>query len=92
VRSYLIHRLGQLGSDAGAIVKQLDMESDVTIRRALVLSLGEYGETDFAPDARNALLPKMREIYHTASDPGLHAASEWLLRRWKTRGVADTGE
>ena len=83
MRSYLIHRLGQLGADAGAIVKQLDMESDVTIRRALVLSLGEYGETDFTPGARNALLPKMHETYQTASDPGLHAASEWLLRRWK---------
>ncbi len=83
VRSYLIHRLGPLGADAGAIVKQLDMESDVTIRRALVLSLGDYGETDFTPGARNALLQKMREIYQTASDPGLHAASEWLLLSWK---------
>src|SRR5262249_18803814 len=35
VRSYLIHRLEPLGADAGAIVKQLDSESDVTIRRAL---------------------------------------------------------
>ena len=83
VRSYLIHRLGPLGADAGAIVKQLDSESDLTIRRALVLSLGEYGETEFTPDARNALLPKLQEIYRTASDPGLHAACEWLLRRWK---------
>ncbi len=83
LRSYLIHRLSPLGADAGAIVKQMDIESDVTIRRALILSLGEYSEKDFAPDARNALLPKLREMYRTASDPGLHAASEWLLRRWK---------
>ena len=83
VRSYLIHRLGPMGVDAGAIVKQLDMESDLTIRRALVLSLGEYGETEFTPDARNARLPKLQEMYRTASDPGLHAACEWLLRRWK---------
>ncbi len=83
VRSYLIHRLGPMGVDAGAIVKQLDMESDLTILRALVLSLGEYGETEFTLDARNALLPKLQEMYRTASDPGLHAACEWLLRRWK---------
>jgi formylglycine-generating enzyme required for sulfatase activity len=82
-RSYLIHRLGPLGADAGAIVKQLDLESDVTIRRALVLSLGEYGETEFSAGARNALLPKLQEMYRMASDPGLHAACEWLLRRWK---------
>jgi formylglycine-generating enzyme required for sulfatase activity len=83
VRSYLIHRFGPLGADAGAIVRQLDSESDVTILRAFVLSLGEYGETEFTPDARNALLPKLQEMYRTARDPGLHAASEWLLRRWK---------
>jgi formylglycine-generating enzyme required for sulfatase activity len=83
VRSYLIHRLRPLGANAGAIVKQLDIESDLTIRRALVLSLGEYGEADFTPDARNALLPTLQEMYRTASDPGLHAACEWLLRRWK---------
>ncbi len=83
LRSYLIDRLSPLGADAGAIVKQLDMESDLTIRRALVLSLGEYGETELTPDARNALLPKLQQMHRTASDPGLHAACEWLLRRWK---------
>jgi formylglycine-generating enzyme required for sulfatase activity len=83
VRSYLIHRLAPLGGDAGAIVKQLDIESDLTIKRALVLSLGEYGDADFTPEARNALLPKLQDMYRTASDPGLHAACEWLLRRWK---------
>ncbi len=83
VRSYLIHRLGPLGADAATIARQLDTESDLTIRRALVLSLGEYGETDFTLDAWYALLPKLQEIYLTASDPGFHAACEWLLRRWK---------
>ncbi|HLJ91549.1 MAG TPA: formylglycine-generating enzyme family protein, partial [Gemmataceae bacterium] len=83
VRSYLIHRVSALGADAGALAKQLDRESGLTIRRALVLSLGEYGETDFTPDARNALLPTLHEMYRTASDPGLHAACEWLLWRWK---------
>jgi formylglycine-generating enzyme required for sulfatase activity len=66
-------------------VKQLDIESDLTIKRALLLSLGEYGETDFTTDARNALLPKLQDMYRTASDPGLHAACEWLLRRWKQK-------
>ena len=26
---------------------------------------------------------KVREMYLTASDPGIHAASEWLLRQWR---------
>ena len=61
VRSYLIHRLGPLGADAGAIIKQLDEEPDLTIRRALLLSLGEFGEKELPPDARTALLPKLQD-------------------------------
>jgi eukaryotic-like serine/threonine-protein kinase len=83
VRSYLIHRFGPLGADAKVIVKRLDEEPDVTIRRALILSLGEYGEKDFLPDDRKALVPKLQEMYRTATDPGLHASSEWLLRTWQ---------
>jgi serine/threonine protein kinase/formylglycine-generating enzyme required for sulfatase activity len=80
-RSYLIHRLYPLGADAGAIIDRLKDEPDVTIRRALLLSLGEFGE--LSADARKAMLPKVQEVYRTATDPGLHAASEWLLRQWK---------
>jgi formylglycine-generating enzyme required for sulfatase activity len=83
VRSYLIHRLGPLGADADTLVKRLGEEPDVTIQRALLLSLGEFGEKDFPPAARQALLPRLQEIYRSASDPGLHAAVEWLLRTWK---------
>ncbi len=83
VRSYLINRLGPLGADAQAIIKRLDEEPDISARRALLLSLGEVSETEFTPDARKAMLPKLQEIYRTESDPGLHAASEWLLRTWK---------
>ena len=70
VRSYLIHRLSPLGADAKAIVKRLDEEPDITIRRALILSLGEFGEKDFTPDDRKALLPKLQEMYRTASRSG----------------------
>jgi formylglycine-generating enzyme required for sulfatase activity len=83
VRSYLIHRLSPLGADARAIIKRFNEESDITIRRALLLSLGEYSEKDLSPDTRKALLPKVQDIYRTASDPGLHASAEWLLRQWK---------
>jgi formylglycine-generating enzyme required for sulfatase activity len=82
VRSYLIHRLGPMGADAKAIVQRLDEEGDVSIRRALLLSLGEYGDKEFSLADRPALLPKLQEMYRTDADPGLHAAAEWLLRTW----------
>jgi serine/threonine protein kinase/formylglycine-generating enzyme required for sulfatase activity len=82
-RSYLIHRLYPLGAEAGAIIKRLDEEPDVTIRRALLLSLGEYGKKELPSGARKALLRKLQGIYQGHADPGLHAAAEWLLRTWK---------
>ncbi len=82
VRSYLIHRLSPLGVDAKVIVKRLDEEPDLTIRRALLLSLGEFGETEFSQEDRQGLLPKLRIIYRTDTDPGVHASAEWLFRTW----------
>jgi formylglycine-generating enzyme required for sulfatase activity/tetratricopeptide (TPR) repeat protein len=83
VRSYLIHRLSPLGADAGAILKRFDAEPDITSRRALLLSLGEYGEKDLSSAARQAVLPRLQDIYLTNADAGLHAAAEWLLRQWQ---------
>jgi serine/threonine protein kinase/formylglycine-generating enzyme required for sulfatase activity len=83
VRSYLIHRLSPLGADPRAIVKHLEAEPDLTIRRALILSLGEFGLTEFSSDASKAMLPELQNNYRTVADPGLHAAVEWLLRSWK---------
>jgi formylglycine-generating enzyme required for sulfatase activity len=83
VRSYLIHRLGPMGADYRAMTRRLEEEPDVTIRRALLLSLGEYGEKELSPEARKALLPKLRDMYRIDADPGLHAAAEWLLRTWQ---------
>jgi formylglycine-generating enzyme required for sulfatase activity len=84
VRSYLIHRFGPLGVDADVLVKRLQEEPDVTIRRALILSLGpeEYGPATWTPEGRKQLVEQLQAIYRTAADPGLHAAAEWLLRQW----------
>ncbi len=81
VRSYLIHRLGPLDADPTAIVDRLDDSLDVSIRRALILSLGEFSENVFAVSERP--IEKLKEIYRKEADPGLHGAAEWLLRKWK---------
>jgi hypothetical protein len=82
-RSYVIDRLRPLQADAKILVHRLGEEKDVTIRRALILGLGGYRDEEFSLDDRKALLPKLQEIYRADSDPGLHAAAEWLLRTWK---------
>jgi formylglycine-generating enzyme required for sulfatase activity len=83
VRSYLIHRLSPLGADARTLIQRLEEEPDVTIRRALFLSLGEFSAEQLPADARASLLPRLKAIYGGDADPGLHAAVEWLLRQWK---------
>jgi serine/threonine protein kinase/formylglycine-generating enzyme required for sulfatase activity len=83
VRSYLIHRLSPLATDPQVVLQRLDEEPDLTIRRALLLSLGEFSEEQLPADARSSRLQKLQAIYQNAADPGLHAAAEWLLRRWQ---------
>jgi serine/threonine protein kinase/formylglycine-generating enzyme required for sulfatase activity len=84
VRSYLIHRFGPLGAHADALVERLSDEPDVTIRRALLLSLGpeEFADATWQPEEKKRLVEQLREIYRKDADPGLHAAVEWLLRQW----------
>jgi formylglycine-generating enzyme required for sulfatase activity len=85
VRSYLIHRLGPMGAEVGSLVKkEEEAETDLTIRRALLLSLGpeEFGEQTWRPEQKKRLVGRLQELYRTADDPGLHAAAEWLLRQW----------
>jgi serine/threonine protein kinase/formylglycine-generating enzyme required for sulfatase activity len=83
VRSYLVHRLGPMGVEPGAIVKRLHEESDVTIRRALILSLGEVRPEIWPPGERESFVAELQDLYRTAPDPGLHASAAWLLRQWK---------
>ena len=83
VRSYVIHWLSPLGVDPQAIVKRFDTESDVTIRRALVLMLGEFSESQLSMAQRQPLIEKLLVIYENQPDAGLHGAAEWLLRKWE---------
>src|SRR5439155_13131534 len=82
VRSYLVHGLGPVGVDVRTVLARLDAEPDVSARRALLLSLGEYADKDLLPAERAALLDRLRETFRGDPDPGLHAAAEWLLRHW----------
>jgi serine/threonine protein kinase/formylglycine-generating enzyme required for sulfatase activity len=88
VRSYLIHRLGPSDVDAELaklIVKRLTDEHDISIKRALLLSLGEFGEQELALINRASLVNELLDLYCTNPDAGVHGAVEWLLRQWKQK-------
>jgi formylglycine-generating enzyme required for sulfatase activity len=83
LRSYLVHRLGPLGVDPGLLIARLDREADVSIRRALILSLGEYAEGRLSTTERDAWVKKLLDLYRSDPDPGVHGATDWLLRQWR---------
>src|SRR5262249_35748296 len=62
---------------------QLDQEANTSVRRALILALGGFGPDRLPPAARGRLVPRLARLYAEDADPGVHAASEWLLRRWR---------
>jgi formylglycine-generating enzyme required for sulfatase activity len=83
LRSFLIERLGPGGVDARILIARLDQEKDDSIRRAILLSFGEYGLDHLPPTERQKLLPRMVDLYRNDPDPGIHGAARWLLRKWE---------
>ena len=86
LRSFLIERLGLVGVDVRVMATRLDQENEVSIRRAIVLSLGEFGEDRLPLPERMPLIPPLVHLYRDDPDPGIHGAAEWLLRQWKEEG------
>jgi serine/threonine protein kinase/formylglycine-generating enzyme required for sulfatase activity len=82
VRSDIIHWFNPLGGDPQQILQRLDSESDVTIRRALLLMLGEFNDSQLSNVPRQPLIERLLVSYENEPDAGLHGAVEWLLRKW----------
>jgi formylglycine-generating enzyme required for sulfatase activity len=81
-RTYLMLRLGLLGADPQALVRRLRTEPDATVRQALILGLGEFGDARLPDKARRPVRDWLLGCFRTDSDPGVHGAADWLLRRW----------
>jgi formylglycine-generating enzyme required for sulfatase activity/tetratricopeptide (TPR) repeat protein len=87
LRSFLIHRLGELGVDPRVLMKRLETESSTSARRGLLLALGETTASGkFRPD--RGLIDDLLDQYRLQPDPGLHGALDWLLRRRWNEGEA----
>jgi formylglycine-generating enzyme required for sulfatase activity/serine/threonine protein kinase len=82
-RTYLTHHLGSYGIDATVVLDRLQNEPEVSARRALLLSLGEYPSAKVPAPQRQKLVAQLVQDYRDDPDPGIHAAIEWLLRQWK---------
>jgi formylglycine-generating enzyme required for sulfatase activity len=85
-RTYLTQHLGPYGIDVAVLLERLHMETDVSARRALLLSLGEYPPGQTPPARRQELVSGFVQDYRDDPDPGIHGAIEWLLRQWHEDG------
>jgi formylglycine-generating enzyme required for sulfatase activity len=78
-RSYLLERLAAVGALPLDLMRRFDAEADVSAKRALLVALG-----GFPPDqvpAREAFAGRLLKLYREHPDPGLHSATDWLLRQ-----------
>src|SRR5262249_4152345 len=77
LRSYLIDRAGPGGVNPKVLTARLKEEKEVSVRRAILLSLGEYGLDRLSQVERQSLMPRLVQLYREDVDPGIHGASEW---------------
>ncbi len=80
LRSWIINRFALLDAPYDAIVERLATETDVTIRRALILILGNAA--DSSRFERESVTRKLIGWFKTDPDPGIHGAIGWVLRQW----------
>ncbi len=83
LRTCLIHYFAPAGVDPGPLLERLQKEKDATLRIALLLSLGEYRTSLMLTQRqRDDLIPQLLTTFRSDPHPGVHSASEWLLRNW----------
>jgi formylglycine-generating enzyme required for sulfatase activity len=82
VRTLLIDRMAPSGVEARVLWDRLENEADVSARRALLQSLGEYGLDRLPGPERAKLSPRLKSLYREDPDAGVHGSAGYLLRKW----------
>jgi serine/threonine protein kinase/formylglycine-generating enzyme required for sulfatase activity len=92
LRSFLIEDAAQVAPEPKLLLDELELlgridnpsyESNTSIRRALILTLGGFGAERWPLGERELEVPRFVALYRDDADAGIHAAAEWLLRAWK---------
>ena len=82
LRTALIHHLAQAAVEPSILIRGYQDQRDPGVRQALLLALGRFPEGRVPETLQAALVPKLQADYRTDPDSGVHAAIDWLLRRW----------
>ena len=88
VRSYLINRLVPFGAtNPREITSLISAEPNVTIRRALIMSLGE--NMDSFPQEQSVLVEWLANLFEHDRDAGIHGSALWVLAKFGQRERID---
>jgi hypothetical protein len=60
----------------------LQRENNVSVRRALIQSLGGLNSALIPPMDRRRIVQQLRTAYANDPEPGIHASVSWTLQRW----------
>lgn len=77
----ILMRARECGIPLNILGKQLTTASNSLFRYRLLLLLGQYSLND-ADDNGRDILPTLTTWFIHDPDPGVHAACDWLLRKW----------
>ena len=83
LRSFIIHYLGKFGTNPNTLAARLGKETEVSIRRALIQSLGGLDSERIPLVDRNQIAEQLQALYVNDPDPGIHGSASWALRKWK---------
>jgi formylglycine-generating enzyme required for sulfatase activity len=80
-------RRAERGEGAGKPKDDSSMDSilfhpETSMRRALILALGNNGTDGLSPGERERLIARLLGTYRDDPDAGIHGAAAWALRRW----------
>jgi hypothetical protein len=90
-RSFLIHGLGPAGVPPATVLDLLAAEPDPTARFALILALGEVPAGAWADADRRRAAQYVARAYAEDPSASVHAASRWLLLRWRRSPTSPVG-
>lgn len=82
LRSFIILYLGKLGTNPNTLAARLDKETEVSIRRALIQSLGGLDVASILPADRSRIVSQLQALYVHDPDSGIHGSASWALRKW----------
>jgi serine/threonine protein kinase/formylglycine-generating enzyme required for sulfatase activity len=93
LRSLLIERMAVSAVPPKELLARLSQETNDSIRRALILALGNYPREHIPEPDRDRFARFMLKLFEDDPDGGIHSAAEWTLRQWRHDDLlAPTGQ